>query len=102
MEAKRMPWRKGRGQLLPFDQQPASLDLDLERAGAKPSTWLDRLPVELCRQPPRRELALIALARLARDDPQGATRVICGPQRRFSAPSALLPSARSPGRPPPN
>ncbi len=83
MEAKRTTGAKAAASWLPFDQQPGAIDL--ERAGANPSTWLDRLPVNFAASRPGRELALIALARLARDDPQGAYTRYLGINERFSA-----------------
>ncbi|HOB45558.1 MAG TPA: transglycosylase SLT domain-containing protein [Zoogloea sp.] len=70
MEAKRNAGARAVAGWLPSDQQPTAADLD--RASANPSTWLDRQPVNFSASRTGRELALIALARLARDDPQGA------------------------------
>lgn len=70
MEVKRFSGARAVAGWLPADQAPASSDLD--KVGANPSTWLDRLPVNFAATRVGRELALIALARLSRDDPMGA------------------------------
>ena len=83
MEAKRTTGARAVAAWLPADQLPGPGDLD--RAGANPSTWLDRLPANFSASRAGRELALIALARLARDDPQGAYARYLGINERFSA-----------------
>jgi soluble lytic murein transglycosylase len=63
----------------------SSPPVELERASTNPSTYLDRLPVSFAAQRQGRELALIALARLSRDDPMGAYTRYLGLNERFSA-----------------
>ena len=83
MEAKRFAGARAVAAWLPADQQPAAGEL--ERVAQTPSTYLDRLPVSFAAQRPGRELALIALARLSRDDPMGAYTRYLGLNERFSA-----------------
>jgi len=83
MEARRQAGVRAVAAWLPADQQPAPVDLD--KAGANPSTWLDRQPANFAASRAGRELALMALARLARDDPQGAYGRYLGLNERFSA-----------------
>ena len=84
MEAKRNAGARAVANWLPADQQPAPSDLD--KAAANPSTWLDRMPANFAASRQGRELALVALARLARDDPQGAYARYLGLNERLTAP----------------
>ena len=84
MEAKRNTGARAVANWLPPDQQPAPSDLD--KAAANPSTWLDRMPANFAASRQGRELALVALARLARDDPQGAYARYLGLNERLTAP----------------
>ena len=84
MEAKRNTGARAVANWLPADQQPAPSDLD--KAAANPSTWLDRMPANFAASRQGRELALVALARLARDDPQGAYARYLGLNERLPAP----------------
>ena len=84
MEAKRNTGARAVANWLPPDQQPAPSDLD--KAAANPSTWLDRMPANFAASRQGRELALVALARLARDDPQGAYARYLGLNERLPAP----------------
>ncbi|MBS0356536.1 MAG: lytic transglycosylase domain-containing protein [Proteobacteria bacterium] len=70
MEAKRITGARAVASWLPADQQPAPSDLD--RASTNPATYFDRLPINFSASRQGRELALIALARIARDDPPAA------------------------------
>ncbi len=70
MEAKRLAGARAVASWLPADQQPGPSDLD--KASANPTTYFDRLPINFSASRQGRELALIALARIARDDPQAA------------------------------
>ena len=70
MEAKRNTHARYAASWLPADQVPAPSDLD--KAAANPASYLDRLPPNFSATRPGRELVLIALARLARDDTLGA------------------------------
>lgn len=83
MEAKRISGAKAVASWLPEGDQPASGDLD--RAGTNASTWLDRQPINFSASRVGRELALIAFARLARDDPQGAYVRYLAVNERLSA-----------------
>lgn len=83
MEAKRVTGARAVASWLPADQQPGPADLD--KAAANPSTWLDRMPINFSASRAGRELALVALARLARDDPQGAYARYLGINERLSA-----------------
>ncbi len=84
MEVKRSAGARAVANWLPADQQPAPSDLD--KAAANPSTWLDRMPANFAASRQGRELALVALARLARDDPQGAYARYLGLNERLPAP----------------
>ncbi|MBL0283177.1 MAG: lytic transglycosylase domain-containing protein [Zoogloea sp.] len=84
MEAKRNAGARAVANWLPADQQPAPSDLD--KAAANPSTWLDRMPANFAASRQGRELVLVALARLARDDPQGAYARYLGLNERLPAP----------------
>ncbi len=84
MEAKRNAGARAVANWLPADQQPAPSDLD--KAAANPSTWLDRMPANFAASRQGRELALVALARLARDDPQGAYARYLGLNERLTTP----------------
>lgn len=84
MEAKRNTGARAVANWLPADQQPGPSDLD--KASANPSTWLDRMPANFAASRQGRELALVALARLARDDPQGAYARYLGLNERLTAP----------------
>ncbi|WP_300437625.1 lytic transglycosylase domain-containing protein [Zoogloea sp.] len=84
MEAKRNAGARAVANWLPADQQPAASDLD--KAAANPSTWLDRMPANFAASRQGRELALVALARLARDDPQGAYARYLGLNERLTTP----------------
>ncbi|WP_079434739.1 lytic transglycosylase domain-containing protein [Zoogloea sp. LCSB751] len=70
MEAKRLAGARAVASWLPVDQQPGPSDL--ERASTNPATYFDRQPINFSASRQGRELALIALARIARDDPQAA------------------------------
>ena len=83
MEAKRNTGARAVANWLPADQQPAPSDLD--KAAANPSTWLDRMPANFAASRQGREMALVALARLARDDPQGAYARYLGLNERLTA-----------------
>ncbi len=84
MEVKRSAGARAVANWLPADQQPAPSDLD--KAAANPSTWLDRMPANFAASRQGRELVLVALARLARDDPQGAYARYLGLNERLPAP----------------
>ena len=84
MEAKRNTGARAVANCLPADKQPAPSDLD--KAAANPSTWLDRMPANFAASRQGRELVLVALARLARDDPQGAYARYLGLNERLPAP----------------
>ena len=84
MEVKRSAGARAVANWLPADQQPAPSDLD--KAAANPSTWLDRMPANFAASRQGRELALVALARLARDDPQGAYARYLGLNERLTTP----------------
>ncbi|MDD3352688.1 lytic transglycosylase domain-containing protein [Zoogloea sp.] len=83
MEAKRLSGARAVAAWLPPEQAP--LPSDLERAGSNPAVWLDRMPANFAVSRPGRELALIALVRVARDDPKGAYLRYARLDERFSA-----------------
>lgn len=83
MEAKRVTGARAVANWLPAEQMIGPSDLD--KASTNPSTYLDRLPANFAATRQGRELALIAIARLSRDDPQGAYIRYLGLNDRFSA-----------------
>ncbi|HPI59207.1 transglycosylase SLT domain-containing protein [Zoogloea sp.] len=83
MEVKRLSGARAVASWLPAEQ--ALGPSDLEKASTNPSTWLDRQPVNFAASRQGRELALIALARLSRDDPMGAYMRYARIDERFSA-----------------
>ena len=83
MEAKRVAAARVVAGWLPAEQALGVSDLD--RASTNSSTWLDRQPVNFAASRQGRELALIALARLSRDDPMGAYVRYARIDERFSA-----------------
>jgi soluble lytic murein transglycosylase len=83
MEAKRLTGARAVASWLPAEQALGPSDLD--KASTNPSTWLDRQPVNFAASRQGRELALIALARLSRDDPMGAYMRYARLDERFNA-----------------
>jgi soluble lytic murein transglycosylase len=81
---------------LPAGSAPELRSLDA--AADNPARYLARLPPNFAGKQATRELALLAIQRMARNDPAPAAAMWRGIEKRFLRPNAPTPGARLPGR----